>query len=106
MYRTDIKEEVNKMSSSIVQRNTELATEITRLQSLLQRLENKVHGLTERQGTLQEDIQRTTTSFRDDMRKESNFSFWVFFILFQIAFFAAIVFWMRMRDTKRQRYLD
>lgn len=94
------------MSNSIAQRNTELAAEITRLQSLLQRLENKVHGLTERQGTLQEDIQRTTTSFRDDLRKESNFTFWIFFILFQVAFFAAMVFWMRMRDTKRRRFLD
>lgn len=106
LYRHEIKGEVNTMSQSIVQRNAELAKEITRLQNLLQRLEQKVHGLTERQGTLQQDIQRTTDIFRDDIRKESSFTFWFFFILFQIAFFAAMIFWKRMRDAKNTRYLD
>lgn len=101
----DIKGEVSAMSSDIAKRTTELTTEISRLQSLLQRLEQKVHGLTERQGTLQQDIQRTTDTFRDDIRKESSFTFWIFFILFQIVFFAAMIFWKRMRDSKT-KWLD
>jgi len=80
-------------------------TALNNVQNRINNIETHVEGTNTKTAALQEKHEARSTELRELVERSSTWGFWTYFMIFQVLFWGAFVWWKKVQDDKSKKFL-